>query len=653
MKRIEAILVEGLCLVAFFGFNVTPAVGQYFEPIEGTSVTEVANAGRTAGFVDVNDDGYLDIFFSSGDFVNDDQVFLNDGLGGFTQLVDEALNGVSEPSVGASWIDLENDGDLDAYVGTWYGVNNFLFLNEEGTFATQGENILALGSHTESVSWADFDKDGFLDVAIANSNSESNKILINHGDYSFDEVPIEETNGESRSANWADYNNDGFTDLLVTNENRGIYFYRNNNGTLSRAENLFPSTYNAFGASWGDMDNDGDLDLFLARFGETNVLLENVDGQFAEVQGSGATTTNLSTISSTWGDVDNDGYLDLYVVNGFGSGTTVNELYINNGDKTFTRVTGEASVSNSGWSYGSAFGDYDNDGFLDLAVANTFDDGEENSLFRNLGNSNNWLIVKLRGTVSNPQAIGARVTLYQSQGTAVESKIREVFSTSGYCSINDFRPHFGLGSNTIIDSLEILWPEGHLQTIVAPASNQILEVIEEMPAGYAQAHFSFSGTLEVEEEIQFTGTSTYDPTLETTFSWDFDGDGAIDSNEEAPKHTYTSSGSFNCSLTIANSLSTSTYERTLVIEQVLSTIDFELDQKVELYPNPSRGGKFEIRSTELIESIQLVDMSGSVMDGPVLVNSVSGQLQFEKHGAYILIVELKSGQKLSHKIIIN
>ncbi|HZM02206.1 MAG TPA: CRTAC1 family protein [Candidatus Saccharimonadales bacterium] len=212
----------------------------------------------------------------------------------------------------------------------------------------------------------------------------------------------------------------------------------------------------------------------------TNSLYHNNgDGTFTKMTGAavGPIASDVAYFAEcAWGDYDNDGYLDLFVTSA--GPTSVNYLYHNNGDGTFTRVLTGNIVTNMGYSYGCAWGDYDNDGFLDLMVAR----GAENQVSRNLlyhndGNSNAWLKVKLVGTVSNRSAIGAKVRVHATIGGKTFWQLREINTGDGTCgSAQD--AHFGLGDATNVDTLRIEWPSGTVQEFKNLPTRQYLTITE-------------------------------------------------------------------------------------------------------------------------------------------------------------------------------
>jgi hypothetical protein len=247
----------------------------------------------------------------------------------------------------------------------------------------------------------------------------------NNGDGSFSKIttgPLVKDGLYAADGAWADFDNDGYLDLYVTEANGSSSangLYRNNtDGTFSHVTNNVPNTGSGgwTGAAWADYDNDGQIDLFVSRYGQNNALYRNTGlGSFIPISAGRIVNDGGLSIGCSWADYDNDGFFDLFVANGGPSpaGSSFNFLYHNNGDGTFTKNTSDISTRDFGPWAACAWGDYDNDGFLDLFVANGWDSAigaQNNFLYRNNGNSNSWLKIKLVGTQSNRSGIGAKVS---------------------------------------------------------------------------------------------------------------------------------------------------------------------------------------------------------------------------------------------------
>src|SRR5206468_516040 len=239
-----------------------------------------------------------------------------------------------------------------------------------------------------------------------------------------------QSGGNSRGSAWGDYDNDGFLDLFVSNEQGQNNFLFHNNGDGTFGKIVSGSIVNdggaSYGCAWGDYDNDGFLDLFVA-----NLYHNDGNGAFTAIT-NGAIVNDVDySWSPAWVDYDNDGFLDLFVANGPASGAGQNDfLYRNNGDGTFTRITTGSIVNDNASGDGCAWGDYNNDGFVDLFVSNL--NGQNNLLYRNDGNSNNWLTVRCIGQRSNRSGIGTKVRLKTEVNGQSRWQLREISGGSGY-----------------------------------------------------------------------------------------------------------------------------------------------------------------------------------------------------------------------------
>ncbi len=299
---------------------------------------------------------------------------------------------------GSAWIDTDNDGDLDLFVVNYNGQNNSLFRNDgAGTFSALGVadagSIVSDGGNSFGTAWGDYDNDGDIDAFVANASptvtNEADFLYRNDGAGFFTRVlagPVATAGGFTTGASWVDYDNDGFLDLFAVNNNQvNFLFHNEGNGSFSRilTGDIVTTVARFHGCSWSDYDGDGDMDVFVAcNIGSANRLYRNNgDGTFTRVT-SGAVVTDIgSAQGGSWGDYDNDGDMDLFVPN---RSNQNNALYRNNSNGTFTKVSAPEAgevVSDGGDSFGSAWSDVDNDGDLDLFVANW--SGQDNALYVN------------------------------------------------------------------------------------------------------------------------------------------------------------------------------------------------------------------------------------------------------------------------------
>lgn len=482
--------------------EVALRIQQFSEVTVGQVVTD-AHDSRSVNWVDADNDGALDLFITNGlGGGRNNRLYLNNGDGTFVPASGDPLVADGASSVGSSWADFDNDGDLDAFVVNWYGENNLLYVNDGGgsfTRITQGPAVTDDG-FSETCGWADYDGDGLLDLFVANSGPgapEVNFLYRNTGDGGFVRIMEGDIASDllhSRSVSWGDYDGDGDSDLFVANEaNENNSLYRNEaDGTFTKiTEGPVVTTHGkSFGSSWADFDNDGDMDLFVSNWGDqNNFLFRNDGGSFTRIMDGGIVNDHGYSIGSAWGDFDNDGDLDLYVTNGFSlnqSERLVDFLYANNGDGTFTRVLTGPIARREGWGYGAAWGDYDGDGDLDLCVARCFGHSETNALYRNTGTRNNWLVVRLEGTLANRSALGAKVRVKARIGGEDVWQLREISAQTGACGQNQMAAHFGLGDATAVDSLVLVWPRGGTDVLTSVQVNQYLSVVES--GGASQGH---------------------------------------------------------------------------------------------------------------------------------------------------------------------
>jgi hypothetical protein len=288
----------------------------------------------------------------------------------------------------------------------------------------------------------------------------------------------------SRGGAWGDYDNDGRPDLFLPNDSGSNYLYRNDDGGTFTGVGaaVFDLGFNGYAAAWGDYDNDGDLDLFVSCAFSAGA--QSRPSLFYRNDGND-TFTSLTSLPAndpdnqggassgcTWGDYDNDGWLDLFVANRAGQHDF---LYHNNSDGTFTKVFGGIAVNDGANSLAAAWGDYDNDGFLDLFVGNF---AGTNLLYHNNGNDNHWMKFRLIGTRSNRAAIGAKVRVHATINGQTFWQMREVPGGDGFRGQNSLHVHVGLGDATNADLVRIEWPSGTMQELENVAAQQFLTITE-------------------------------------------------------------------------------------------------------------------------------------------------------------------------------
>src|ERR1043166_6018786 len=351
--------------MAFFLSFLTAASGfaQTFTKITTGAIVTDGGSSHGAVWADYDNDGFPDLFVCNRGGNN--FLYHNNGNGTFTKIVSGSIVTDVGDSVAAAWGDYDNDGFVDLYVSNRSSLTNFLYHNNgNGTFTRVFSSALVADAVTsDGCAWGDYDNDGYLDLFVATQTGLSNLLFHNNGDGTFTKI----TNGvivteqaNSRGASWADYNNDGWIDLFVSNIGSPSFLYRNNgNGTFTKitSGSIVTNVADSHGCAWGDYDNDGYPDLFVGNDGQNNFLYHNNgDGTFTQITSGQIVNDGGDSREISWGDYDNDGYLDLFVANG----TSQNDfLYHNNGNGTFTKIITGAMVTDGASAYGCAWEDYD------------------------------------------------------------------------------------------------------------------------------------------------------------------------------------------------------------------------------------------------------------------------------------------------------
>ncbi len=492
-KIIQALIV----LVCFFD-STYAQVPQFTRIDTGALVRDIGNS-QGSSIADFDNDGDVDLLIGNTSSFGPSRpvlLYKNERKGYFTKIQNGDLATQDQPKMmpTATFVDIDNDGDWDVstpcifYLNDGYGVFTKEYMdpeNEEGC----GDQL---------TSWVDINNDGYLDCAIWSQLGRSNQLFLNNGDGYFSQIvddPFTTTPLHSESLLWADIDNDGDMDIFSSNfsflgsgiqDNRNSCFI-NEDGSFTMMGNtatLLKDTLGSGGGSWGDYDNDGDLDLYVAAFRGTNHLYQNKgSGDFDQFTIDPVEAIDLGFMGSAWGDFDNDGDLDLFVTSdlndaGIADFANFNMLFENNGDGSFTEVATGNLKTDGGHS--CSLLDYDNDGDLDILVPNgSLGSPFINYLYSNNGNNNKWININCRGRISNTSAIGTRVWIKANINGQNVTQMRELTQQTGLHSISSPRFHFGLGDAEIADSIIIRWPLGHIDTILNVPVNQFYLTIED------------------------------------------------------------------------------------------------------------------------------------------------------------------------------
>jgi hypothetical protein len=501
----------------------------------------------TCAWGDYDDDGFIDLFVGNWETrpVNN-WLYHNLGNGTFSRVTNNVIATSKGACNACAWGDVDNDGKLDLYVcnaaNSTKNTNSFYRNLGSGIFSQITTGAVAVfNNYGVGVTWQDYDNDGYLDLLVAvnialGANFKARNVLLhNSGDGSF--TPATDTALSSvmpeQAGAWGDYDEDGRLELVQPVVNSGwpqlALFDNQGEGVFTTVANEIsqPSMQHQPGGAlaWADYDNDGSLDLFMGGRTKNGVFFHN--------QGGGVFDLVLEPsdwgIAAAWGDFDNDGFQDLFVPQSSFDNSPMPRLYHNNRDGTFTQVSTGKLVRESGYSASCAWGDYDNDGFLDLA----FDQGTSMRLYHNNGNTNNWLMLKLAGTTSNRSAIGAKVRVKATINHNTFWQMREISGGLGVCQ-SDLRPHFGLGDATVAEVVRIEWPSGIVQELTNVPARQILTVTEPV-----QLHSQVAGSFRFRswKGLVFEVQSSSDCTSWSRLATATNLTGTLEfSDPEAPRH---------------------------------------------------------------------------------------------------------------------
>ncbi|MFN0031602.1 MAG: CRTAC1 family protein, partial [Flavobacteriales bacterium] len=462
--------------------NVAPGVGI-------TTTFGNVTYGGGVSCADFNEDGFDDLTLTTGTG-SEVAFYINDSTGGFNGPFNYITNTYEKKQ--PLWVDYDNDGDLDFYVTT--NNTNRLYRNDGNYVLT---DVTASCGISEGVSnsfnsvWFDYDEDGFLDLVMSHRFSflvGNLSLYHNLGDGTFEDLTIAAGLNNMGNSVLAmatlDYDNDGWEDLFVAQDFEVACLLLHNNG-----DGTFTNTAVSAGAAIlndsmtctvGDFDNNGYMDVYLTDTAQNgnSLLVNQGDGTFVDMAEEKGVFVDLFTWGASFLDADCDMDLDLHINRTSGSPYS-GLMYENlNQGEVFQLVSATWGFgSETGKGNGNAVGDYDNDGYPDLAKNNTLN--TPGALWRNDFSENNFLKVKLTGTVSNRMAIGSVIHLYAGG----VHQMRRVGCGEGFSSQHSYTQLFGLGENETADSIMVSWTNGMLTILYDVQANQLLELIENPLAG--------------------------------------------------------------------------------------------------------------------------------------------------------------------------
>ena len=496
----------------------------------------VEGTGAGVCFLDYSGDGLMDVYFVTGTWTKNvssnegrdlrgklsNRLYRNNGGGTFADVTEQAgVGGNGVFSSGCSAADYDNDGHVDLYVLN-YGRNILYHNNGNDTFTDVSKQSGLDDPHWSlSATWFDYNNDGWLDVFVANYllyddgkfrdfypaagypgplsySPQPNALYRNNGNGTFTEVTKEAgvfKEGRAMSVTVSDFRNAGLLDIFVTNDAMENYYFENTGkGAFVEKALYYGIGYgengqgvSSMGPVVGDVNRDGLLDIFIPNLNYCTLFVQKLLEGRRRTFYDRTAQTGLSVAMGQyagWGavlfDYDNDGWLDIFTAHGDAHHEYVQEntLMRNKGDGNFEDVS-EQSGRHFKEKYvgrGVAWADIDNDGDIDLLVANLND---RPILLRNDGGNtaNHWLTVdaKLKFPTSVRDAIGARVTVT----TGPLRQIEDLVPSRGYMSQGDPRLHFGLGKSSQADSVEIRWPDGVTEKLENVKANQFVKLLHE------------------------------------------------------------------------------------------------------------------------------------------------------------------------------
>jgi len=519
--------------------DVTAQTGISFRHTDGSSgrryVVETVSAG-VATF-DYDNDGDIDIYFLNGAPLKGakpgtppvNALYRNDGNFKFTDVTAKAGVGDKGYGLGVCAGDYDNDGDQDLYLNN-YGANVLYRNNGDGTFTDVTDKARVANGRKVGAGacFLDIDKDGDLDLYVANYLKfsyethkvrqirgvpvytkafppEADTLYRNNGDGTFTDVS--KASGIANHLGWgmgmvcADYDDDGDTDIFVANDISMNFLFRNDGKgkfeevalTCGVAVDGMGTAQGSMGVDCGDYDNDGRLDFHQTSYSrQLAVLYRNVGSGFFEDVTLVSRAGTGTRVKVTWGhgfvDFDNDGDRDIFVACGHLQDNVEkyddameyhakNVLLMNTGKGKFANISDKcgSGLAVKLSSRGAAFNDLDNDGDVDAVVLNS---RREPTILRNDSPAkNHWLQIRLRGTKTNRDGIGARVKVVSGKLT----QIGEVHSGQGYQSHYGMRLHFGLGKLDRVDRVEVRWIGGGVDVLENVRVDQVLRIAEGVP----------------------------------------------------------------------------------------------------------------------------------------------------------------------------
>jgi hypothetical protein len=494
-------------------FESKQNIGRFTDvaPLTGLNLVSMANGTIVDDF---DNDGLLDVMISSFDVCEPLHYFHNNGDGTFTDRATAA--GLSGQLGGLNMVqaDYNNDGCMDVLVlhGAWeFPLRKSLLRNNcDGTFTdvTKQARLAEPATSTQAAAWADIDNDGLVDLMVGDESGPT-QLFRNKGDGTFEDIShsagVDKTSF-TKGVVAADYDGDGYVDFFVSNLYGGNFLYHNNrNGTFTevaqKAGVQLPDSQ-SFASWFFDYDNDGWSDLLVNSYyfsldeslrsylnlpftAKTLKIFKNMrDGTFRDVTAELGLNKVYTTMGANFGDVDNDGYPDIFLGTGGPEyGFLMPDVLLrNNEGKSFIDISASAGIGDLHKGHGTAFADLENSGEPDILTSMggaTPGDAHAFRVFKNPGNDNRWLSIKLVGVKSNRAGIGAGIKITVEDGSHSARSIFRTVSSGGSFGASPLTQHVGLGKASRIMNVEIDWPASRtVQRFENVSADQFIQITE-------------------------------------------------------------------------------------------------------------------------------------------------------------------------------
>lgn len=514
MRKMRLLCIFLVYFLPILFWNGTILTAQTF--VEEASLHGINNSflggfGTGVSFCDFNGDGWDDLTFgsSSGSHVH----FYENNNGTFQSIAPLISNGFE--SKNPLWVDYDNDGDKDLFL-TVNGNHNKLFQNDGAmnfTDVSFSAGIPLTSGPAYGACFGDINNDGWLDLYICHRDfgGGNNYLLLSKGDGTFTDISVSSGTGIANPLSFCaaffDYNDDGYQDLYIAMDKvniANVLFENNGDSTFTDVSAASNSDLlmDAMNVGIGDYDNDGDLDIYITDTNTNRLLKNNGNSTFSEV----AVAAGVGFYRIGWGanffDCDNDMDFDLYVAARSNNTSEHNILYENLNNGSFSQPFPSGMIGDTTYSYGSAIGDFDNNGKLDMVVSNNYPFPSQ--LWKNETiNTNNWLKVKLVGTTSNKDGIGSWIEVWDN-GVKVVQYTR---CGGNYLSQSSNAYHFGLATISTVDSVVVKWLSGIKDKLLNVGINQTITLIENSTNAALPMELLHFSAHEKENEVRLNWTT--------------------------------------------------------------------------------------------------------------------------------------------------